>query len=140
MSVGMQIFVGLCRAPARPSGKWVCLDGAGRPVREGSVAWSRPAVGQLLDGLKVLIASGVEVTLGVDAEDGDQEVASLLGRSGLPVKAVERWMVEALWRSQKRRRQTLATRACCLAQVLLIADCPPGRLAGTAGEGGAACR
>ncbi|MBI4701223.1 MAG: hypothetical protein HY744_08710 [Deltaproteobacteria bacterium] len=132
MSVDTQMFVGLCRTPGIPSGKCVCLDEIGRLLHAGPVAWSEPGVGGLVRSLKALAGSELEVTLGVDAEDADEAMARVLGRSGLPVKLVGRWMVEALWHSHKRRRQTVVTRALCIAQVLLVADCPPRPLAAAA--------
>jgi hypothetical protein len=116
----------------------VCLDELGRTVGESAVAWSAAGLQRLVERLRALAAEGCEVTLAVEAEDATEEVARVLCGCGLPVKAVAGWMVEALWRAHKRRRQTVVVRAHCLAQVLLVSDCPPVGLGAPAGVAHAA--
>lgn len=123
------MFVGLGRAAGAASGQWVCVDELGRAVYQGWLSWSASGVQRLLESLRAMAAaSGGEVTLGLEDGEVPEDISRALCSSGLVVKTVRRWMVEGIWRSHKRRRQTVAVRALCIAQVLWVADCPPGPL------------
>lgn len=124
------MFVGLGHAAGSASGQWVCVDELGRCVYQGALPWSASGVQRFLESLRAMAAaSGGEVTLGLEDGELAEDISRALCSSGLVVKTVSRWMVEGMWRSHKRRRQTVAVRALCIAQVLWVADCPPGPLA-----------
>ncbi len=123
------MFVGLGHGAGSPSGQWVCVDDLGRSIYQGWLPWSASGVQQLLESLRAMAAvSGGEVTLGLEDGEVPEDISRALCSSSLVVKTVSRWMVEGMWRSHKRRRQTVAVRALCIAQVLWVADCPPGPL------------
>lgn len=129
-----ELYVGMCRASVSASGRWVCLDEIGRPVHEGALAWSAPGMRRMVELLSAAVAGGAEVTVGLPIDEAPPDMLRTLCESGLEVRAVEAWMLDALWRSQKRSRQTVVMRARCVAQVLLIACCPPGRLRSSEGK------
>lgn len=126
-----EMYAGLCRHDGGQVARYVVLDGLGVVRQQGTVAWSASGMARLLEPLQRAAQAGVEVVLGVLSEDAaaaepeDVEVMQALGSCELSVRRVEAWMLDALWRSHKRRRHTLVMRAHCLAQVVLVATSPP---------------
>jgi hypothetical protein len=121
-----ELFVGIARAPGGVSGRCVCVDGLGRPVQEFSLAWAPARLRHVLlwfqDDKR---NQGLDVTVGVEAEDLDDEMAAVFAESPLLAKGVERGVVDGMFDCLRLKQRTVRSRARCIAQLLLLADYPP---------------
>jgi hypothetical protein len=139
MGAQEQWFIGICRVGRAARG--VCLDMLGHTLTSFAVTWSTEALRRFVDTARQAAQqSDIEVVVGLEQEnlDDDPQLARALIQTGVHLLAVEQWMVEALWRSHKRRRQTTQFRAQCIAQILVISECPPRQLGKTVALGAAA--
>jgi len=123
-----ELFVGIARAPGGQVGRGVCIDGLGRPVGQFCVAWSGEKLLQMLGRVRVSASEELEITIGLEAEDVDDELQEALLRSGHLAKTIERGVVDGLYGCVARRRRDVRVRAQCVAQLLLLADYPPREL------------
>jgi hypothetical protein len=78
--------------------------------------------------MRVSATEELEITIGLEAQDLDEEMQQALLRSGHLAKTIECGVVDGLYRCVARRRQNVRLRAQCVAQLLLLADYPPVEL------------
>jgi hypothetical protein len=123
-----ELFVGIARAPGGHVGRGVCIDGLGRPVGQFCVAWSAEKLLQVLARARVGASDETELTVGLEAQDVDDEMQEALRRSSHLVKTIDRRVVDGLYGCVARRRRDVRARARCVAQLLLLADSPPKEL------------
>lgn len=120
-----ELFVGIARAPGGQVARGVCIDGLGRPVGQFCVAWSGEKLLQVLGRVRLCASEEVEITIGLETEDVDDELQDVLLRSGHEAKTIERGIVDGLYGCTARRRRDVRLRAQCVAQLLLLAEYPP---------------
>jgi hypothetical protein len=120
-----ELFVGMARAPGGQVARGVCIDGLGRPAGQFCVAWSGEKLLQMLARVRVSASEELEITIGLEAEDVDDEMRQALLRSGHLAKTIERGVLDGLYGCVARRRRDVQVRAQCIAQLLLLADYPP---------------
>ncbi len=123
-----ELFVGIARAPGGRIARGVAIDGLGRSVGHFCVAWSGQKLLQMLSRTCDATSEDLEITIGLEAEDVDDEMRQALLRSSYLVKTIERGVVEGLYSCVARRRRDVEVRAQCIAQLLLLADYPPQEL------------
>jgi hypothetical protein len=78
--------------------------------------------------VRVGASEELEITIGLEAQDLDDEMQQVLLRSSHLTKTIERGVVDGLYGCVARRRQNVRLRAQCVAQLLLLADYPPVEL------------
>lgn len=120
-----ELFVGIARASGGQVAHGVCIDGLGRPVGQFCVAWSGEKLLQMIARVRICASEEVELTVGLETEDVDDEMQDVLLRSGYEAKTIERGIVDGLYGCTARRRRDVRLRAQCVAQLLLLADYPP---------------
>lgn len=123
-----ELFVGIARAPGGQVARGVCIDGLGRPAGQFCVAWSGQKLLQMLARVRSGASEEMEITIGLEAEDVDDQMHEALLRSGHLAKTIERGVVDGLYGCVARRRRDVRVRAQCIAQLLLLADYPPQEL------------
>lgn len=123
-----ELFVGIARAPGGQVARGVCIDGLGRPAGQFCVAWSGQKLLQMLARVRGGASEEMEITIGLEAEDVDDQMHEALLRSGHLAKTIERGVVDGLYGCVARRRRDVRVRAQCIAQLLLLADYPPQEL------------
>jgi hypothetical protein len=109
-----ELFVGIARAPGGHVGRGVCIDGLGRPVGQFCVAWSAEKLLQVLGRARVGARDETEFTVGLEAQDVDDEMQEALLRSSHLVKTIERGVVDGLYGCVARRQQMRVRYARCV--------------------------
>lgn len=118
-------LVGVARARSRLSAYCVVIDELGRSVAQTSAPWSGPG---LAKKLRLVVEearkTGAHVTVGLEAEDLEPEVAEAVLGLGIASRQLQREVVDGMWAMLRRRDQTLERRARCIAQLLLLEQAP----------------
>lgn len=118
-------LVGVARARSGLSAYCVVIDELGRSVAQTPAPWSgRGLATKLRLVVEEARRTGAYLTVGLEAEALEPEVAEAVLGLGVPSRQLQREVVDCLWTMLRRRDQTLERRARCIAQLLLLEQTP----------------
>jgi hypothetical protein len=121
-----ELFVGIARCRQAEVGRWCCIDGLGRQVREVSFRWCPPGLRHLLLDLR---EQADEVVVGVEWAGLSAEMVAAITCCEVAGRVLEHQVVDAAGSLLPARRRALpSTRAACIARLLLLAEYPPKAL------------